>query len=520
MSVAVSQPQEEEFVEAQKNWDLEQLYLDLAHAKQKALTPVEKKLLRGLLCSYSPAEIAQKVYHSSKSGTVRVYLSNGIYKYIEEMLSQQKGYSVKLKNWSHVTHLLENAGYKRKNFVLEEKFNLPVKNSYQYTKHPIPAEFNTVQDWGEAIDVSNFCGRKVELAQVSEWILQQDCRLVTILGMNGIGKTAFSVKLAQEIQDQFEYVIWRSLHLFPSMNMLLTDLMQILSPTLEIDESMTLNQRISQLLERLREVRCLIVFDDFHSVISQSLSYPNYFLAPNNFNQSTRINYYQNYEAYSELISRVANSQHQSCLLITSREKPPKLVGIEGEKLPVKSLNLTGLDMNDSLSIVENQGLATSDYTDINILINHYSGNPLFLKLVTATIKNMFCGNIYQFLEYRTFIFGDIRKNLDQQFSCLSEIEKYIMYWLVLNPDVKAVFTLNDQILPVSSSKISSRIILENLESLQQKSYIYIQSANIFIFQVWKEYIIQYLQEQNLSSKKDIENLLLSSDQSLVSQLK
>ncbi|WP_041639724.1 hypothetical protein [Trichormus azollae] len=31
--------------------------------------------------------------------------------------------------------------------------------------------------------------------------------------MGGIGKTAFSIKLAQEIEDQFDYVIWRSLHL-------------------------------------------------------------------------------------------------------------------------------------------------------------------------------------------------------------------------------------------------------------------------------------------------------------------
>lgn len=114
--MAVSEPHlvEEEFVEAKNSWELEKLYIDLASAKGKALTPVEKKFLRGLLCGFSPAEIASTVYKSKSSSTVRVYLSNGLYKYIEEMLSIATGTSIKVKNWSRVTHLLEKAGYKKK----------------------------------------------------------------------------------------------------------------------------------------------------------------------------------------------------------------------------------------------------------------------------------------------------------------------------------------------------------------------------------------------------------------------
>ena len=93
---------EEEFIEAKNNWDLDKLYIDLASSKGKALTPVERKILRGLLCGLSPAEIAQIVYKTRSSSTVRVYLSNGLYKYLEEMLSSQVGKFVKVKNWSHV----------------------------------------------------------------------------------------------------------------------------------------------------------------------------------------------------------------------------------------------------------------------------------------------------------------------------------------------------------------------------------------------------------------------------------
>ena len=113
MSTSSRRKLEEDFIEAKNNWDLEKLYIDLASAKGKALTPVEKKFLRGLLCGFSPAEIANKVYKTRSSSTVRVYLSNGLYKYIEEMLSKQAQESIKVKNWSRVIQLLEKAGYKK-----------------------------------------------------------------------------------------------------------------------------------------------------------------------------------------------------------------------------------------------------------------------------------------------------------------------------------------------------------------------------------------------------------------------
>ena len=75
---------EDLFAEAATNWDLQKLYKDLAVAKREfaphmkpKLTDVEKLHLRGLLCGYAPAIMAEKIPKSY--GGLRAALSETIY---------------------------------------------------------------------------------------------------------------------------------------------------------------------------------------------------------------------------------------------------------------------------------------------------------------------------------------------------------------------------------------------------------------------------------------------------------
>ncbi|XWK87262.1 MAG: helix-turn-helix domain-containing protein [Phormidium sp.] len=98
---------DEQFAASANHWDLETLYSDLASVKGKRLTPVEKLHLRGLLCGYSPSEIAEKLGKTVKG--VETDLSASIYRYVKILLDKCKE---KIENWRNITEWLEEAGYK------------------------------------------------------------------------------------------------------------------------------------------------------------------------------------------------------------------------------------------------------------------------------------------------------------------------------------------------------------------------------------------------------------------------
>jgi hypothetical protein len=502
----------EEFIEATKNWELEKLYIDLASTKGKALTPVEKKFLRGLLCGCSPAEIANIVYQSRSSSTVRVYLSNGLYKYIEEMLTTQAGYAIKVKNWSRVTYLLEKAGYKKDRLQLQ-----PVNINQEIHKaeatNLVKIAPKPVMDWGEAIDINSFQGRTTELTKIQQWILQEHCRLVVLLGMGGIGKTAFSVKLAQEIQEDFDYVIWRSLRLAPTLEGILDQIITTIQPESEHPSPDTVEKKISQLIDFLRSARCLIVLDSFDTILVSENRYTHNSNSGEENSAGTQllapIKYHQGYELYGELIKRIAESTHQSCLVINSREKIPDIAASEGEKLPVRSFKLTGLGKRESFSILQAKSLQNISEPELQVLLNWYTGNPLFLQIVATAIQELFSSNIAEFIAQGTVIFGDIHLILDQQFNRLSQLERNVMYWLAIHQDLVSVRKLQENTIPGLSPKFSQRLILEAVDLLQKRSLIEQKAGKFFQTPAWMEYTIERLMEENFKLSAEPENCLL-----------
>ena len=276
--------------------------------------------------------------------------------------------------------------------------------------------------------------------------------------MGGIGKTALAVSIAEQVQGEFKYLIWRSLRNAPPVKEFLTELILFLSHQQEVNLPETIESQISRLMEYLRSSRCLLVLDNGESIL-RSGEYAGRYCA--------------GYEGYGQILRRVADERHQSCLILTSREKPIGLTAREGETLPVRSLQLAGLGQAEAQEILKAKGLVSVE-DESRKLIEYYTGNPLALKIVATTIQSLFDGDVSRFLEQGTVVFSDIWELLDQQFNRLSPLEKEVMYWLATTGERVTISELLENIVPT----VPNRELLKALDSLQQRSLIERYSAS------------------------------------------
>ena len=85
-------------------------------------------------------------------------------------------------------------------------------------------------DWGEEVSEVSFYGRESEQAQLTTWIQQDRCRLIALLGMGGIGKSALAVTLLHPLSPFFSVAVFRSVRDAIPCEELVVDLIQTLAP--------------------------------------------------------------------------------------------------------------------------------------------------------------------------------------------------------------------------------------------------------------------------------------------------
>jgi WD40 repeat protein len=363
-------------------------------------------------------------------------------------------------------------------------------------KVALPSSPNRECYWGERIDVSSIINRETELQQLERWLgvdgeedgIGMPCRLISIVGMGGMGKTSLAAKLAQKLAistQAFEWIIWQSLRNAPPLDKVLWQLMAILSRQQQPEPADTVDAQISQLMAYLRASRCLLVFDNFESILAQ---HPAHSAASHQHG-----NYREGYVGYSELLRRIGTEHHISCLLITSREKPSTLMPLEGEAAVVCTLDLHGLSALEVAAIVLQTGSAkgttngchTADSSDWHQLQQAYSGNPLAIKIAATTIRDLFDGSVSEFLAQGVILCDGIEVLLSQQFDRLSDIERQVLYWLAIGREAVSISQLLADFIP---SGFRSQV-LGALQSLDRQSLIEKSSGCFTLQPVVMEYV-------------------------------
>jgi WD40 repeat protein/transcriptional regulator with XRE-family HTH domain len=331
-------------------------------------------------------------------------------------------------------------------------------------------------DWMGALDVKHFAGREVEVAELTQWIVQERCRTIVLLGMGGIGKSMLASFMGQHLAPEFEAVLWRSVRDAPLCEDLVADCITFFSEIPSAGFPTSLEQRINQLLTCLQARRCLLVLDNLETLLASG---------------DGEGSYLSGHEGYGRLIQRLSESAHQSCLLLTSREKPREIEPLEGTRAPVRSLRLAGVDEQEAQELLIDKGLSGTRAAWQRFVAS-YAGNPLALKIVAQAVQDLFSGDLDRFLHEGELIFNGIRPVLRQQVGRLTPLEHLLLTWLA----VLREWTPLDILVRVLHPRVLRTQILEALEALGRRSLLERgQQASFGLQSVVMEYLTDVLGE-------------------------
>ncbi|NES02850.1 MAG: hypothetical protein F6K22_08315 [Okeania sp. SIO2F4] len=349
-----------------------------------------------------------------------------------------------------------------------------VPKQQQSDRSPSPNNNKPHIDRSEAPDLKYSCDRHQQLSTLKNLLLEEGTRLIAVLGMSGMGKTAIALQLLSEIEDKFDCIIWRSLRGAPTLETTLKSLIQFFSNT-NTDQNHK-NQRegeqLSLLIEYLRNNRCLIILNDLHQVLEKN----------------RLVGHYQpGYENYRNLFQTIAELSHQSCLIFNSWELPLEIVDLKNKNAPISCLQLESLGKTAN-KILEKECLL--DEEKWSELIDIYGGNPHWLKIAATVIKDSFGSRVREYLQYKPLFLGEeLTVILEQHLSRLSELERQILLQINSQKEAVSISWLRE------NSDRSSSDMLNAIRSLGKRSLlekIEEQNSTLFAAQpIFKEYLLE-----------------------------
>jgi hypothetical protein len=311
--------------------------------------------------------------------------------------------------------------------------------------------------------ITQFYDRTLELQTLSDWILVQNTRIISVVGLPGIGKTTLVKRFVDLNLQQFDAVIWKSIKIEPSLNTLITEfLTKVAHADLRFSEI-----NLMELFKAVKNCKSLLIIDDI-----QELFKPGKLAGQ----------YQSRFQEYKTLFHRLGEIEHNSHLILITQEQCQEMIGLAGELDPVQILKLPGLTQT---SILSDRSL--KDPSSWSQLIQRYEGHPVYLQEVADLIKTMFSGKVSDFLaEEGIILTANMKSQLGDIFNRLSPLEQQIMVKLSQSPK------------PMSKNKLKQDLdlslmdLINGLESLNRRNLLKTSEAETVLFDgvgLMQEYI-------------------------------
>ncbi|NEQ73165.1 MAG: ATP-binding protein [Okeania sp. SIO2C9] len=396
--------------------------------------------------------------------------------------SESLGEDINKSNFRSTIERLHIQEKSRQNICVGTNHNFGSQNLYQYQKYPQDSQVKdidktTFQDLSIAptINPAYFYGRTQELEILSNYIFRQKTRLMSVLGLSGIGKTTLVKRFIDLNIPQFDVVIWRNLKLVKSLNSLMTDLLKKIS--IQNQNILISDEQLTQFLDLLSKQKCLIILDDVQNIF---------------ISRKFAGQYQTKHTEYQNLFQAIAQTEHQSCVILISQEKAQEMTALDRELYPIQCLELEGLDNSSGIEIIQEYKLQDRDYwLKLN---NTYLGNPLYLQYICTLIKDIFQDQVSQLIAEGNLIITEEMKLLfDTSYQKMSDIEKQIVLKISKSHENVSIEDLK------KSCSLSSIDIINGLQSLKKRYLLNSIKNNNTLFSLsplFKEYIKNF-QMQN-----------------------
>jgi ABC-type dipeptide/oligopeptide/nickel transport system ATPase subunit len=331
------------------------------------LDDLQKTVIQGLWQGKTYNQIADECgYDKNYVGDV----SRKLFKILSEQLNE----NIDKSNFCWTIERAKNSqffGLVNGNITCCPIYGQPDKNQ-SIAKEEKTTKSTGYHDLTLAPKIAHFCDRTTELQTLSHWLTTQNPRLISVLGLSGIGKTTLVKQFVDLNLQQFDVVIWKSIKLSPSLDTIITDIFALINY-----EPIQTDNKLTQLFNLLRQQRCLIILDDVQELFTSGLAGQ----------------YKTEYKDYKTFFTMMTEIEHQSSLILISQEQCQEMLCLDEELYPVKCLELEELDNKEIL-----RSLGLKDEESWLTLLNLYEGNPAYLKDIASLIKNIFLGKVSEFL--------------------------------------------------------------------------------------------------------------------------
>lgn len=335
------------------------------------------------------------------------------------------------------------------------------------------------------IQPTAFLGREDELVEITKLLENSSCRLLTIIGPGGIGKTRLAIQTAAEkIEDFADGVYFIPLAPLSSADSLISSIAKALNFSFysQGDEK-------GQLLNFLREKEHLLIMDNFEHLVEGA-----------------------------GFIADILNAAPKVNILVTSREalnlKGEWLIQIEGMEVPedeaidIEGYSAVQLFLHNAQRANLNISFSEEDKHSLVRICQLVGGMPLGIEIASSWLRTLSCKEIAQEIEKNLDFLTTSIRDIPERHRSLRAVFDYS--WELLSEEERSVFTkisvfrggftreAGEQVagisLPILTALIDKSLLCRN------------PSGRYHILEVVRQYALKKLNE-NLQNKKEVQEL-------------